>query len=55
MSEAGHVKPLPQLQLNVARQESGLNIARVHVLFFSFSRQIRHSDLYYVILPSFKC
>ena len=34
MSEAGHVKLLPQLQLNVARQESGLNIARVHVLFF---------------------
>ena len=54
MSEAGHVKPLPQLQLNVARQESGLNIARVHVFFF-FSRQIGHLDLYYVILPSFKC
>ena len=36
MSEAGHVKPLPQLQLNVARQESGLDIARVHVCFFFF-------------------
>lgn len=39
MSEAGHVKPLPQLQLNVARQECRLNIARVHVFVFSQANQ----------------
>lgn len=45
MSEAGHMKPVPQHEQNVARQECGLSIARVYVYLFSPDR----TDILYIL------
>lgn len=44
--------PVSQFQLNVARQECRLRIARVYVFFY---KQARHLDLFHVNFLNFKC